>query len=92
MTPQPTTPRQREVYNYICKYAADNAGMIPTGQEIADDLGVSKVTIHEHIHALERKGWLKRHPHKARGISVNGCCPTCGRAIEDQTETEPMKA
>jgi repressor LexA len=41
-------------------------------QEIADHLRVSKVTVFEHVGALERKGLLHRGaPHKARSLQVS---------------------
>jgi repressor LexA len=40
-------------------------------QELADELGVSKVTVFEHVEALIRKGALSRDPNKARSLTVN---------------------
>jgi repressor LexA len=39
-------------------------------QEIADSLGVTKVTVFEHVEALVRKGALVRDPNKSRSLSV----------------------
>ncbi len=41
-------------------------------QELADHLGTSKVTIFEHVGALERKGVVKRDKHKARSLELVG--------------------
>jgi len=46
-------------------------GFSPTMQELADELGVSKVTIFEHVEALIKKGALLRSPNKARSLEVN---------------------
>ena len=39
-------------------------------QELADQLGTSKVTIFEHVGALERKRVLRRDKHKARSLQI----------------------
>ena len=39
-------------------------------QELAEELGVSKVTVFERIEALIRKGCLTREPNKARSLSI----------------------
>jgi repressor LexA len=40
-------------------------------QELADELGVSKVTVFEHIEALIKKGAIIRQPNKARSLEIN---------------------
>jgi repressor LexA len=39
-------------------------------QEMADQLGTSKVTIFEHVGALEKKRVLRRNKHKARSLEI----------------------
>lgn len=64
------TPRQSQVVSAIRDYRHLN-GYSPTMQEIADQLGItSKVTIFEHLGALERKGVISRLKHKARSLEV----------------------
>ena len=46
-------------------------GYSPTMQELADELGVSKVTVFEHVEALIKKGALRRQPNKARSLEVD---------------------
>lgn len=46
-------------------------GYSPTMQELADELGVSKVTVFEHVEALIKKGALLRQPNKARSLEIN---------------------
>lgn len=46
-------------------------GYSPTMQELADELGVSKVTVFEHVEALIRKGALIRDANKARSLTVS---------------------
>src|SRR4029079_7307634 len=45
-------------------------GYSPTMQELADEIGVSKVTVFEHVEALIKKGALVREPNKARSLSI----------------------
>jgi repressor LexA len=40
-------------------------------QELADELGVSKVTVFEHVEALIKKGALERDANKARSLRVS---------------------
>lgn len=63
------TPRQLDVLVAVRNYRHLN-GMAPTMQELADKLGTSKVTIFEHIEALERKGVLRRNPHMSRSLEI----------------------
>jgi repressor LexA len=42
----------------------------PTTQELADILGISGASAHEQINQLVRKGYIKREPRKARGLSI----------------------
>src|SRR5271155_260643 len=63
------TPRQLDVVVAIRNYRHIH-GVAPTMQELADQLGTSKVTIFEHIGALERKHVLRRDKHKARSLEI----------------------
>lgn len=63
------TPRQLDVLVAIRDYRYFH-GVSPTMQELADQLGTSKVTIFEHVGALEKKGLLKRDKHKARSLEI----------------------
>ena len=45
-------------------------GYSPTLQEMADEIGVSKVTVFEHVEALIRKGALSRDANKARSLAI----------------------
>jgi repressor LexA len=68
--PAPLTPKQLALFAYIRDYLRRN-GFVPTMQELGEAFGVSKVTIYEHITALEKKGYLKRSRHKARSLRLN---------------------
>ena len=64
------TPKQLTILRLIRDYRIAHA-YSPTMQELADELGVSKVTVFEHVEALIKKGALKREPNKARSLSIN---------------------
>jgi repressor LexA len=63
------TPRQLDVVVAIRNFRHLH-GYSPTMQQLADQLGTSKVTIFEHINALERKRVVRRDRHKARSIEI----------------------
>lgn len=63
------TPRQLDVVVAIRNYRHLH-GYAPTMQELADQLGTSKVTIFEHVGALEKKRVLHRDRHKARSLEI----------------------
>lgn len=63
------TPRQVEILILI-RDTRRKYGYSPTLQEIADELGVSKITIFEHVEALAAKGMLVRHSYRARSLEL----------------------
>src|SRR3712207_8820443 len=63
------TPRQLDVLVAIRNYRHLH-GYSPTMQELADQLGTSKVTIFEHVGALEKKRVLRRDKHQARSLEI----------------------
>lgn len=68
--PMGLTPRQFEVLQYVQGYQRQK-GYSPTMQELADHFSVSKVTIFEHLGALEKKGWLSRAKYRARSLRID---------------------
>ncbi len=64
------TPKQLKILQAIDDWRR-REGYSPTMQELADQLGVSKVTVFEHVQALERKGLLDRQKHKARSLNLS---------------------
>ena len=64
------TPKQLKILQLIRDSRVTN-GYSPTMQELADQLGVSKVTVFEHVEALIQKGALKRERNKARSLSIS---------------------
>src|SRR5436190_16445463 len=67
MTP---TPKQLRILETIRDFRVRH-GYSPTMQELADQLGVSKVTIFEHVEALERKALILRARNRARSLEVS---------------------
>jgi len=69
---EPTvTPRQLQIVRYIRDFRA-RRGYSPTLQEMGDHFHLSKVTVFEHVGALERKGVLLRGArHSARSLRVS---------------------
>ena len=63
------TPKQLKILQLIRDYRV-RRGYSPTMQELADEIGVSKVTVFEHVEALIKKGALTRDPNKARSLSI----------------------
>ena len=65
------TPRQLEILRFV-RDVRSRFGYSPTLQEIGDHLGLTKVTVFEHVGALEAKGLLLRGPkHRARSLQVS---------------------
>ncbi|MCC7407701.1 MAG: transcriptional repressor LexA [Phycisphaeraceae bacterium] len=64
------TPKQLHILTRIRDLRIAR-GYSPTMQELADELGVSKVTVFEHVEALIRKGALERKPNKARSLEIS---------------------
>ncbi|MGI9065386.1 MAG: transcriptional repressor LexA [Pyrinomonadaceae bacterium] len=66
----PVTVRQRQVYEYICRYT-ENQKQPPTIAEIGKQFQMtSSASVHSILSALEREGLLKRIPNVSRGIEI----------------------
>lgn len=78
------TPKQQKILLLIrdCQLTR---GYSPTLQELADEMGVSKVTIFEHVEALIRKGAVNRDTHKARSLEL-----TDNAALPDEQRTTKL--
>jgi repressor LexA len=68
------TPKQLKILQLIRDWRV-RRGYSPTMQELADEIGVSKVTVFEHVEALIKKGALVREPNKARSLSIANGIP-----------------
>ncbi len=63
------TPKQLEILKLLKRLQREH-GYCPTLDELGEILGVTKVTVYQHVRALERKGFVTRLPHKARSLQV----------------------
>ena len=85
---RPATPRQAEILTFIRDYSI-RRGYSPTYEEIAEEYGITKVTVFEHLTALENRGLVRRDKHKARSLELAkhlqladerpSCLPLVGR-------------
>ena len=64
------TDRQRQTLEYIAETVSER-GYPPSVREVCDALGLaSSSTVHSHLRALQRKGYLRIDPTKPRAIEV----------------------
>ncbi len=64
------TKRQKQILDFIQSFIAEN-GYAPSYQEIGDYFGLSSpATIHQHIKALEKKGYLRSDYNAKRSLEV----------------------
>ncbi|HZA20105.1 MAG TPA: transcriptional repressor LexA [Actinomycetota bacterium] len=64
------TDRQRQTLNFIAETVAER-GYPPSVREIGEALGLaSSSTVHSHIQALQRKGFIRVDPTKPRAIEL----------------------
>ena len=63
------TEKQIGVLRFFRDYRKQH-GIAPTLEEAAEALGVSKITIHEHLNQLTRKGAIHRDKAKARAVAI----------------------
>ena len=81
MTETTLTARQREILEMIEKHMRDR-GYPPSVREIGEAVGLtSPSTVHAHLGALQKRGYLMRDPTKPRAIEVRWD-PTSNAAIE----------
>jgi repressor LexA len=63
------TPKQRAILQFIADYQRRH-GVSPTLEEIGEEFGVHRVTIFQHVNALENRGAIRRTAQLARSIEV----------------------
>ena len=69
-TRAPLTSTQSGILAYIKSYKK-GFGCAPTFQQIANVFGYrSLATVHEHIHNIERKGWIAMRFNEVQSIEV----------------------
>ncbi len=76
-------PRQKKVLEYILS-TVEERGYPPSVREIADAVGLaSPSTVHAHLEALQRKGYIRKDATKPRAIEISyapGVGPAASRA------------
>ncbi|MBP7928609.1 MAG: transcriptional repressor LexA [Acidimicrobiia bacterium] len=83
---QELTTRQRQILEYIAEMV-QSRGYPPSVREIGAAMGLtSSSTVHAHLSALERKGFIKRDPTKPRAIEVH-----FGSEIDTPVERRPVR-
>jgi repressor LexA len=66
------TPRQRKVLEVIRDWV-ERFGYPPSVREIGDAVGLTSTSsVHHQLRTLERKGYLRRDPHRTRAVDVRG--------------------
>ncbi|MCL6641317.1 MAG: helix-turn-helix domain-containing protein, partial [Candidatus Rokubacteria bacterium] len=64
------SPRQEEVLDYIAQ-SIRRTGIVPSVREIGGALGMrSPSTVHQHLTALIRKGYLRRDGDRMRVLEI----------------------
>lgn len=66
---EPLTPKQKRILDFIRDYT-DRYGYPPSIPEMAQTFGCALSTVHQHLQALERKGYLKLPGNRARGLKL----------------------
>jgi repressor LexA len=61
------TEKQLRIMKFIQEFRS-RRGISPTMEEIAEKIGVTKITVYGHLNQLEQKGALKRERFRARSI------------------------
>ncbi|KAF0219168.1 MAG: repressor [Geobacteraceae bacterium] len=75
------TPRQQKVLDFITSHL-ESRGYPPTLREIAGHLKISgTMGVMKHLHALERKGFIRKHSGSSRGIAVVGAAAVASLPI-----------
>lgn len=63
------TPKQLQIMTFIRDYRLSHSTS-PTLEEIGNSLGVHRVTVHQHVAALVKKGAIRKLPQRSRSIEI----------------------
>src|SRR3989338_8347864 len=63
------TPKQKAILDFITTYTTGR-GYAPSLEEIGKKYSISIPTAHQHVKALEKKGYLKKEENQPRGASL----------------------
>jgi repressor LexA len=78
------TPKQLQLLQLIWNYQQEH-GYSPTYAELAKMLGVSTITVFEHLEALEKKCAITRRRHEARSVEI-----TAPQFLLEQAQRETL--
>lgn len=68
MTPDPLTPRQKEVLDFLHQFI-DQHGYAPSMAEVCQGMSLSSTaTAHKYLQTLREKGYLDSQPRRSRGL------------------------
>ncbi|HOY67044.1 MAG TPA: transcriptional repressor LexA [Candidatus Ozemobacteraceae bacterium] len=82
MTPDPLTPRQQQVLQFVRSFFAAH-GYAPTIVEICEGLGLSSsATVHKHLRMLVEKGHIDALPRRSRGLQVKASQAPSGGGVD----------
>lgn len=95
------TPKQKNILDFITSFSTDK-GYAPSLEEIGKKFELVISTVHQHIKALETKGYLKKENNQPRGVSLFEQTPdaveipllgliAAGTPIEPIENPEPVK-
>jgi len=95
------TPKQKAILDYITLYTTGRS-YAPSLEEIGNKYNISIPTAHQHVKALEKKGYLKKEENQPRGVSLFEQTPdtveipllgliAAGNPIEPIENPEPIK-
>ncbi len=77
------TPRQRKVLEVIRDWV-ERFGYPPSVREIGDAVGLTSTSsVHHQLRTLERKGYLRRDPHRTRAVDVRGPDEPAGNELDE---------
>ncbi len=84
------TKRQNQVLDFIVSQI-QRKGYPPSVREIGQAIGLSSSsTVHSHLRALERKGYLRRDPTKPRALEIFGFRPSEIGVSIDKIKNVPL--
>ena len=81
-TRKPLTPRQQEIFHFIQSCIAERYP--PTIREIGQRFGFSEKAAHDHVTAIEKKGYIQRLANSPRSITI-----VDAGSMDAKTKSEP---
>ena len=66
---KPLTKKQERIFEFVRNHLQDT-GYPPTVREIGTAFGISEKGAHDHLNAIEKKGYIRRVPKKPRAIEI----------------------